>query len=85
MYIINKEAFEYDWSKFDFAIDEDIHNCEDTLFNVQYIKKCPKVILGPEVHYDYIQSDSSVTHSKYSYKFHSGLCAWVFIVKYKCS
>ena len=56
--------------------DENVHNCEDTLFNVQYIKNCQKIILGPEVHYNYIQSDSSVTHSKYSYKLHSGLCAW---------
>ena len=61
--------------------DENIHNCEDTLFNVQYIKRCRKVILGPEVHYNYIQSDSSVTHGKYSYKFHSGLCAWRRIIE----
>lgn len=61
--------------------DENIHNCEDTLFNVQYIKKCQKVILGPEVHYNYIQSASSVTHSKYSYKFHSGLLAWRRIIE----
>ena len=60
--------------------DENIHNCEDTLFAVQYIKNCQKVILGPEVHYDYIQSNTSVTHGKYSYKFHSGLCAWCRII-----
>ncbi len=41
--------------------DENIHNCEDTLFDVQYIKNCQKVILGPEVHYDYIQSNGGVT------------------------
>ena len=64
----------------DIRFDENIHNCEDTLFNVQYIKKCRKVILGPEVHYNYIQSDSSVTHGKYSYKFHSGLYAWRRII-----
>lgn len=65
----------------DIRFDENIHNCEDTLFDVQYIKKCQKVILGPEVHYEYIQSDSSVTHSKYSYKFHSGLYAWAEIAR----
>lgn len=26
------------------------------------------------------KSDSSVTHGKYSYKFHSGLCAWRRII-----
>ena len=60
--------------------DENIHNCEDTLFDVRYIKNCQKVILGPEVHYNYIQSCSSVTHSKYSFKFHSGLFAWHRII-----
>ena len=44
------------------------------------ISEMSKSILGPEVHYNYIQSDSSVTHGKYSYKFHSGLCAWRRII-----
>lgn len=65
----------------DIRFDENIHNCEDTLFDVQYIKKCRKVVLGSEIHYDYVQSDSSVTHSKYSYKFHTGLYAWRRIEK----
>ena len=60
----------------DIRFDEKIHNCEDTLFNAQYLKRCHKVILGPEVHYDYIQSRGSITHGKYSCKFHTGLHAW---------
>lgn len=55
---------------------EDIHNCEDTLFNVEYINKCHKIVLGPEIHYYYVQSESSATHGKYSYRFHTGILAW---------
>lgn len=60
----------------DLRFDESIHNCEDTLFDYEYIKKCNKIVLGPEIHYKYVQDESSVTHSKYTEKYFTSLKAW---------
>ena len=59
---------------------ENIHNCEDTLFDVAYIKKCNRIVLGPETHYNYIQNGNSVTHGKYSEKYFTSLIAWEMIL-----
>lgn len=60
----------------DLRFAEDIHNCEDTLFNVEYIENCERVALGHEVHYDYVQDSGSATHGKYSEKYFTSLLAW---------
>ena len=59
---------------------ENIHNCEDTLFDVAYIKKCNRIVLGPETHYNYVQDSNSVTRRKYSEKFFTSLIAWEMIL-----
>lgn len=59
---------------------ENIHNCEDTLFDVAYIKRCNRIVLGPEIRYNYVQDSNSVTHRKYSEKFFTSLIAWEMIL-----
>ena len=60
----------------DLRFDESIHNCEDTLFGYKYIKKCSEIVLGPEIHYKYVQDESSVIHSKDTEKYFTSLIAW---------
>ena len=65
----------------DLRFDENIHNCEDTLFDFEYIQKCDRIVLGPEIHYWYIQNNDSVTRRKYSEKYFTALTAWEKILK----
>ncbi len=44
--------------------DEDIHNCEDTLFNVKYLTYCKKISFNKIVLYTYYQRESSATKTK---------------------
>ena len=63
----------------DLRFKREIYNCEDTLFCYQYILKCNKIVLGPEIHYLYIQNVNSITHNKYSEKINSSFLAWELI------
>lgn len=65
----------------DLRFDKRIHNCEDTLFNFYYLKKCNRVILGSEAHYCYVMDLDSVTRGKYSRKYFSSFLAWETIYK----
>lgn len=65
--------------------DESIHNCEDTLFVYEYLKKCNKIVLGPEIHYAYVQDCNSITNRGYSEKFFSAFNAWEKILQDLCS
>lgn len=56
--------------------DNDISNCEDTLFVFKYLKKCNRIVLGPSQEYIYVQHPNSMLHREYTEGFFSGILAW---------
>lgn len=77
------------WNKFykrsvigEMRYDETIFKGEDSPFTCEYILKCKKVIYDPTPKYHYVQSDISITRSKFSNKKMTVLDSYQGVIDY---
>lgn len=67
-YLCNKLYDKSVIDKFNLILDENIHICEDLLFNVNYLEKIKKVVYIHEGFYHYVENSSSATKKMFATK-----------------